>query len=210
MASSAEKAEAARRRGRLIGPGSPAARSVPGSGRPILALHGFGGTPREVDGVLDVASELGRPGLAPLLPGQRRSGWSWLLHPHSRVDKGGGEVGEDRADREDHGAVGQGGRRRVHVLEGDRVDAPRAHAVPGEDLLREEASGEAWEGGPVVLSWQDAAMTDAEATKMVKLFGGDRTMFGTLDMGVIHSNETYGTLAVYLRAKSKVPPTSQR
>ena len=27
--------------------------------------------------------------------------------------------------------------------------------------VREEASGEAWEGGPVVLSWQDAAMTDA-------------------------------------------------
>jgi len=55
-----------------------------------------------------------------------------------------------------------------------------------------------------------AAMTDAEATKMVKLFGGDRTMFGALDIGVIHSNETYGSLAVYLRAKSKVPPTSQR
>ena len=27
--------------------------------------------------------------------------------------------------------------------------------------IREEASGEAWEGGPVVLSWQDAAMTEA-------------------------------------------------
>lgn len=55
-----------------------------------------------------------------------------------------------------------------------------------------------------------AAATDAEATKMVKMFGRDHTMFGTLDMGVIHSNETYGTLAAYLRAKSKVPPTSQK
>jgi hypothetical protein len=54
-----------------------------------------------------------------------------------------------------------------------------------------------------------AAATDADAAKMVKMFGRDRTMFGTLDFGVIHDNEMYGTLAVYLRAKDKVPPTSQ-
>jgi hypothetical protein len=54
-----------------------------------------------------------------------------------------------------------------------------------------------------------AAMTDADATKMVKSFGGrERTMFGALDMGVIHSNEMYGTLAVYLRAKNTVPPST--
>jgi len=50
--------------------------------------------------------------------------------------------------------------------------------------------------------------TDADATKMVKLFGRDRTMFGALNFGVIHDNEMYGTLAVYLRAKDKVPPSS--
>ena len=55
-----------------------------------------------------------------------------------------------------------------------------------------------------------AAITDSGATKTVKLFGRDFTTFGALDVGVIHSNETYGSLAVYLRAKSKVPPTSQR
>jgi hypothetical protein len=55
-----------------------------------------------------------------------------------------------------------------------------------------------------------ANATDTEATKMVKMFGRDRTMFGTLDFAVIHSNETYGSLAVYLRAKAKVPPTSQK
>ncbi len=53
-----------------------------------------------------------------------------------------------------------------------------------------------------------AAATDAEAGKTVKLFGRDRTMFGALDAGVIHDNEMYGTLAVYLRAKSKVPPST--
>ena len=53
--------------------------------------------------------------------------------------------------------------------------------------------------------------TDADATKMVKFFGGrDRTMFGVLNFGVIHDNEMYGTLAVYLRAKSQVPPSSVR
>ena len=52
--------------------------------------------------------------------------------------------------------------------------------------------------------------TDADATKMVKMFGRDRTMFGALNMGVVHDNEMYGTLAVYLRAKDKVPPSSMR
>lgn len=52
--------------------------------------------------------------------------------------------------------------------------------------------------------------TDADATKMVKMFGRDRTMFGALNFGVIHDNEMYGTLAVYLRAKSQVPPSSIR
>ena len=52
--------------------------------------------------------------------------------------------------------------------------------------------------------------TDADATKMVKMFGRDRTMFGALNFGVIHDNEMYGTLAVYLRAKSQVPPSSVR
>jgi uncharacterized damage-inducible protein DinB len=56
-----------------------------------------------------------------------------------------------------------------------------------------------------------AAATDADATKMVKFFGGrDRSMFGVLDFGVIHDNEMYGTLAVYLRAKDKVPPSTAR
>jgi len=52
--------------------------------------------------------------------------------------------------------------------------------------------------------------TDASATKMVKMFGRDRTTFGALNLGVIHDNEMYGTLAVYLRAKSQVPPSSIR
>lgn len=52
------------------------------------------------------------------------------------------------------------------------------------------------------------SMTDAEGVKMMKMFGRDRTKFGILDFGVIHDNEMYGTLAVYLRAKDKVPPST--
>ena len=54
-----------------------------------------------------------------------------------------------------------------------------------------------------------AAITDADGASMVKGFGGrDISKFGALNFGVIHDNEMYGTLAVYLRAKDKVPPSS--
>ena len=53
-----------------------------------------------------------------------------------------------------------------------------------------------------------AGITDAEGMKTVKMFGRDRTVFGALDFGIIHDNEMYGSLAVYLRAKDMVPPSS--
>lgn len=56
-------------RGALIGPGDPSPRRVDGAAPAVLALHGFGGTPCEVDLVVEVARSLGRRALAPLLPG---------------------------------------------------------------------------------------------------------------------------------------------
>jgi hypothetical protein len=53
-----------------------------------------------------------------------------------------------------------------------------------------------------------AALTDANGAETRKMFGRDRTRLGILDFGVIHSNEMYGTLAVYLRLKNIVPPSS--
>ena len=44
---------------------------------------------------------------------------------------------------------------------------------------------------------------------MGKMFGRDRSKFGILDFNVIHDNEMYGTMAVYLRAKGVVPPSSE-
>ena len=52
------------------------------------------------------------------------------------------------------------------------------------------------------------AMTDADAAKMVKLFGRDWTKLAVLDFNIAHSNEEYGYASVYLRLKGVVPPSS--
>ncbi len=53
-------------------------------------------------------------------------------------------------------------------------------------------------------------LTDASAIQTVKFFGGrDRSKFGVLDFGVIHGNEMYGQMVVYLRMKGLVPPSSE-
>ncbi len=57
------------RSGNLVGDGDPSPIRIPGSAPGVLALHGFGGTPLEVELVVDVARELGLAALAPLLPG---------------------------------------------------------------------------------------------------------------------------------------------
>lgn len=72
--------------GVLVGPGSPDPLEVPGASPPVLALHGFGGTPLEIALVVDVARELGLRAHAPLLPGHgtrvgdlAKRGWDdWL------------------------------------------------------------------------------------------------------------------------------------
>ena len=58
-----------RNRGSLTGRGEPRPRRESGKSPAVLAIHGFGGTPREVDVLVDVAQELGLCAVAPLLPG---------------------------------------------------------------------------------------------------------------------------------------------
>jgi hypothetical protein len=53
------------------------------------------------------------------------------------------------------------------------------------------------------------ALTDANGLEMGKMFGRDMAKFSILNFGVIHDNEMYGTMAVYLRAKGIVPPSSE-
>jgi uncharacterized damage-inducible protein DinB len=52
------------------------------------------------------------------------------------------------------------------------------------------------------------ALTDADGAQTVKMFGRDRTKLGVLDFNIIHDNEMYGTIAVYLRLKGIVPPST--
>ena len=54
-----------------------------------------------------------------------------------------------------------------------------------------------------------ASLTDASLSQIVKMFGRDRTTYGTLNFAIIHDNETYGTMVVYMRLKGIVPPTSE-
>jgi hypothetical protein len=53
------------------------------------------------------------------------------------------------------------------------------------------------------------SMTDADGNATVKLFGRDRSKLGALNLNVAHDNEMYGTIAVYLRLKGIVPPSSE-
>ena len=52
-------------------------------------------------------------------------------------------------------------------------------------------------------------MTDASATQMVTLFGGDTPKLGVLTVNNMHTVEHYGNLVTYMRLKNIVPPTSE-
>jgi len=52
-------------------------------------------------------------------------------------------------------------------------------------------------------------MTDASATQMVPLFGGDTPKLGALGANHMHTLLHYGNLVTYMRMKSIVPPTSE-
>lgn len=53
------------------------------------------------------------------------------------------------------------------------------------------------------------SLTDATAGEMIKTARGQRTKLGALVGNTTHSNEEYGYMAVYLRLKSIVPPSSE-
>lgn len=53
------------------------------------------------------------------------------------------------------------------------------------------------------------SLTDAAATEMIKMGRGQSTKMGALMRTVIHDNEEYGYMAVYLRLKGVVPPSSE-
>lgn len=52
-------------------------------------------------------------------------------------------------------------------------------------------------------------LTDARAAETIKTGRGERTKLGMLAFNTSHSNEEYGYMAVYLRLKGIVPPSSE-
>jgi hypothetical protein len=54
------------------------------------------------------------------------------------------------------------------------------------------------------------SLTDANAADMIKGPRGSRTRLGMLVGNTTHDNEEYGYLAVYMRLKGVVPPSSDR
>ena len=54
------------------------------------------------------------------------------------------------------------------------------------------------------------SLTDAGAAEMIKTGRGQRSKLGALVGVTTHSNEEYGYMAVYLRLKGIVPPSSER
>ena len=54
------------------------------------------------------------------------------------------------------------------------------------------------------------SLTDAAATQTVKIFGQPQTKLSALWGNLAHDSEMYGYMAVYLRLKGLVPPSSDR
>ena len=55
-----------------------------------------------------------------------------------------------------------------------------------------------------------ASTTDANIAEMVPVGQGKRSRLGILWGNIAHDNEQYATLALYLRLKGLVPPSSER
>jgi uncharacterized damage-inducible protein DinB len=53
------------------------------------------------------------------------------------------------------------------------------------------------------------AMTDQDGAEIVKTPFGQKAKLGVLNFNIVHDAETYGTIAVYLRLKGIVPPSSE-
>jgi hypothetical protein len=90
-------------------------------------------------------------------------------------------------------------------------------AVNGE--MKQSSAGAAQSKAELVAALKDSfaecdkaydALTDATATQMIKGPRGERSKLGMLVGNITHDNEEYGYLAVYMRLKGVVPPSSDR
>ncbi len=54
------------------------------------------------------------------------------------------------------------------------------------------------------------AITAAQGTAMVDMFGDKSTKVGALALNAVHDGEHYGNIVTYMRMQGKVPPSSKR
>ena len=90
-------------------------------------------------------------------------------------------------------------------------------AVNGE--MKQSSAGSAKTKAELVTALKDSfaecdkaydSLTDATASQMIKGPRGERSKLGMLVGNTTHDNEEYGYLAVYMRLKGVVPPSSDR
>lgn len=111
-------------------------------------------------------------------------------------------------------AVGTFGSRVAHVAEAQFMICS---AVKGEskkaDLAGKTSKADIVAALKASFDYCDgayASITDATATQTVMVFGHPETKFSALWGNLGHDGEMYGYMAVYLRLKGIVPPTSDR
>jgi len=101
------------------------------------------------------------------------------------------------------------------------------HIADAQTGICSSATGEAKRGGAAKLTDKAALVAalkessavcdavwdstnDENAHNMVKRMNRDWTRLGLLIYNTTHDNESYGTMAVYLRLKGVVPPSSEK
>jgi hypothetical protein len=110
--------------------------------------------------------------------------------------------------------VGTFGSRVAHVADAQMMICS---AVKGE-MRKPETAGKTSKADLVAalkasFDYCDGAydsLTDAAATQTVKVFGQPQTKLSALWGNLAHDSEMYGYMAVYLRLKGLVPPSSDR
>ncbi|MBZ5611422.1 MAG: DinB family protein [Acidobacteriia bacterium] len=89
-------------------------------------------------------------------------------------------------------------------------------ALNGE--MKQPSAGSKTEKADLVAALKDSfaecdkafdALTDANANEAVSAGRGQRTRLGALYGQVVHDNEMYGYMSVYMRLKGVVPPSSE-
>lgn len=91
----------------------------------------------------------------------------------------------------------------------NHVDPSAMQKVPA-DTADKAAILEALKASFVECDKAYAALTDANMTEMLQAGPAKRSRLGLLWGNVSHDNEQYATLALYLRLKGLVPPSSEK